>query len=84
MCATCAETELGGHIQRIKREHHSTVKAYRDEYEKACKSCREEHMKKNNLSATLADIEEAVSACENHECSVWVSRAWAKKRMARA
>lgn len=81
VCRACAETEHGARIRRTKQEQESTVRAHRDEYEKACKACREEHMKKNGLDATIPDIEEAVKACENDECSVWVSRAWARKRL---
>ena len=82
-CAACAATEAGAAVLAEAAARRARLEEAHAEFGRTCRSCRHTNAEAAGRSTEPRDIEEAVAGCENVECSVWVSRHWARRRLAR-
>ncbi len=81
-CETCAGGEAGAAALEEERRSAERLRALHLGYVAKCRECRASALAASGARRELADIEEAVEACENSECSTWLDRHWARRRQA--
>ena len=77
----CRTSPLGVELAEGRASRRADLEERRAAYRATCTECRQTALQNTRASCGVSDIEQAVDACTNTECRVWVARTWCKRRI---